>query len=250
MLVKLIGKTQGQGEFEGVSIDEMIVGQARVSTPKKDQELFDKPQGLIRFCALNLHWSIFDMADLTFEIHTSRAIGRQLLRHWTIKPQEFSQRYSNVVSFEPLDIRMKGSTNRQGSLSEVVAHVDVNNRTSYGDASISNAVIDALETSKESYDNLLAMGVANESARMILPEVTTTKLYMKGSVRSWITFLSARLTSHTQKEARDIAEAIKEIFIKECPMIAEAFYNFETHDPEMSVLDRIVLEKYKMYNKL
>jgi thymidylate synthase (FAD) len=213
-------------------------------------EKFDGPFGLIRYCALNSHWSIFDTVNLGFEIHTSRDIGRQLLRHSSINPQEFSQRYETVTEIEPIELRAAHKSNRQSSSEVFDPKVSM---TDYfagyipmTEVKASDMVKGFIESTQEFYDALLDAGVAKECARGILPGAATSKLFMNGTLRSWITFLNVRLHDTTQKEARLIAEAIAEVVRKECPIITKAFYNYEAEN-NIHFLERVVLEKYKVY---
>ena len=242
MKVTLISKTSGCNQLEGRTIDEIVLYNARISSPKSVLEKFDSPTGLLRHCALNQHWSIYDTCNLGFEIETSRDIGRQLIRHSSIHPQEFSQRYEKAVGIELIELRQQHDNNRQSS-------TDVFNPVlgGYRNFTANEIMNHALEQIEDLYNALLDAGVARECARGILPGATTSKLNMNGTIRSWITFLNARLHDTAQKEARDIANAIKDAFIEQCPIIAETFFNFETHG-NIHVLERIVLEKYGVYN--
>ena len=189
------------------SPEELIMFCARVSSNNQESG----KTGLIRYCIENKHWSIFEMADMTVEIETSRAISPQILRHKSFQFQEFSQRYAAVTEFEPMELRMQGST-KQGSDDLVPQHL----------MSLQDKVERSRRMSEEVYKELLQHGVSRESARGILPLCAQTKLYMKGSVRSWIHYLQVRCASNTQKEHRLIAEKIKEIFVEEFPLIADA----------------------------
>jgi thymidylate synthase (FAD) len=234
MKVQLIAKTVGLEEYAGKSIDEIIVGQARLSSGKIGEELFNKPEKLLRHCLMNGHWSVFAMANLSFEITTSRAMGRELLRHWSIRPQEFSQRYAAPSGSEPIELRAQAENNRQSSSTVI-------------DSPKLKAVVDStLENVFDCYQFLLENGVARETARLILPESTQTKLCMNGSIREWITMLNLRLHHTAQKECREIAHEIRDAVIRECPIIAAALFNFEGAE-EMHILDRMVLEKYGVY---
>lgn len=252
MKVELITKTAGVGKYEGRSIDEIVVGQARVSTTKENNELFDTDTGLLKYCTTEQHWSIFDNCSLGFEIETSRAIGRQFIRHYSMAFQEFSQRYSDVTSFQDVELRRKGITNRQGSSNYILGNINLkdikcNDSITEDEKVFLMNLSYLLERIEYSYQQGLKLGIANESIRFFLPETTSTKLNMTGNLRSWITFLNVRLDHHTQKEARLIAEQIKNIFIQECPIISKAFFNFETDHPSIKVLERLVLEKFGVY---
>lgn len=208
MKTKLISKTVGVGEFEGKTAEDMIVYCARVSSSREDK--FSKPEGLLNHCIKHGHWSIFEQANMTIEIETSKAIGIQLIRHRSFAFQEFSQRYAKVQGFEPIELRKQCEDNRQSS-TEVI-------RNYYADESI-NFFINSI---KGFYEALLNTGVARECARMILPMCTQTTLHMTGSVRSWIHFLQVRDDEHAQKEIQLIAKEIKEIFKTEFPIISKA----------------------------
>lgn len=213
MEVKLISKTVGVGEFEGKSIEDIIVYCARVSSSREDK--FDKPEGLLKYCINNNHWSIFETGSITIEINTSRAIAAQILRHKSFSFQELSQRYTAVNEFEPIELRQQAVQNRQSSTEEINPEILFNNEK----ASASYVIQKHLDESQKIYCDLIEAGVAKECARMVLPLSTKTKLYMTGSIRSWIHYLDVRCDQHTQKEHRDIALAIKEILKLECPII-------------------------------
>lgn len=248
MKVKLISRTSGVGDLEGRSIDDIILYNARISSPKDVEEKFKSPEGLLRHCALNQHWSIYDTCNLGFEIETSRDIGRQLIRHSSIHPQEFSQRYEKAIGIEDIELRAQCDNNRQSSSEVFDPEITSPYYPNFKEGSLEVIKYCFLQT-EMLYDKLLEAGVARECARGILPGATTSKLNMNGTIRSWITFLNARLHDTAQKEARDIAEAIKNAFIEQCPIIAKTFFNFETHG-NIHVLERIVLEKYGVYNKI
>lgn len=229
MRVRLIGKTTGLLEYEGKSIDEIITGIARVSSGRDTNDLFTDADKLLRHCIVNGHWSIFEMANLTFEIKTSRAIGREWLRHSSLKPQEFSQRYQVNSSFEPIELRKQSKSNRQSS-EDILTDFD-------------DLVSEHIIKSESLYIELLKNNVAKETARFILPETTSTTLIFNGSIRSWITTLNQRLHKTAQKEARLIAEAIRDILIQEVPVICKALNNFE-NAYEVHIMDWLVLNKY------
>lgn len=229
MQVRLIGKTTGLLEYEGKSIDEIITGIARVSSGRDTNDLFTDADKLLRHCIVNGHWSIFEMANLTFEIKTSRAIGREWLRHFSLKPQEFSQRYQVNSSFEPIELRKQSKSNRQSS-EDILTDFD-------------DLVNEHIIKSESLYIELLKNNVAKETARFILPETTSTTLIFNGSIRSWITTLNQRLHKTAQKEARLIAEAIRDILIQEVPVICKALNNFE-NAYEVHIMDWLVLNKY------
>ena len=233
MEISLISKTQGIGMFEDKSLDELIVGQARVSTSRELNELFDEPHKLLRHCILNQHWSIFELANLGFRVETSRAIGREILRHGKmVGLTEFSQRYSDDIDFEDIELRKQAVSNRQSSTDKV------------------KDILFGLEFSNgDVYKKWIKEGIAKETARMILPECTRTTIYLNFRIRELITFLNARLHKTAQKEIRDLANIIKDIFIQECPIISNSLFNFE-HAEEFHILEQVVLEKYKLRNTI
>ena len=229
MQVRLIGKTTGLLEYEGKSIDEIITGIARVSSGRDTNDLFTDADKLLRHCIVNGHWSIFEMANLTFEIKTSRAIGREWLRHKSLSVQEWSQRYQINSSFEQIELRKQSKSNRQSS-EDILTDFD-------------DLVNEHIIKSESLYIELLKNNVAKETARFILPETTSTTLIFNGSIRSWITTLNQRLHKTAQKEARLIAEAIRDILIQEVPVICKALNNFE-NAYEVHIMDWLVLNKY------
>lgn len=212
------------------NIETNIVEIARVSSTRKDKT--ENPEGLINYLIKNYHWSPFEHGFITFEIVTSKAIAIQLLRHRSFTFQEFSQRYSKVTNFEPFELRKQAETNRQSS-TEVIKF-DSEDTIKISDACYGagshlfpeEAIKGFLKYSQELYDGLLSLGVAKECARMVLPMCTETTLFMSGSVRSWIHFLSIRDDAHAQLEIQLIAKEIKKIFIQECPIISKAL-NYE-----------------------
>ena len=244
MKVRLLTKTEGAKgtEYEGKTIDEIIVGIARCSSSREANELFSEPHKLLRHCLNHSHWSVFGEANLGFEITTSRAIGRELLRHWSLAPQELSQRYKSISEFEPIELRMQSADNRQSS----TVVFDPSIQPVYGQINASREIIAHLDSTQELYQKLLDAGVARECARMILPETTETVLIFNGKIRDWITTLNQRLHKTAQKECRLVAEEIRDIFIEECPVISKMLYNFEDAY-ECHILERVLLEKYGVY---
>jgi thymidylate synthase (FAD) len=192
--------------------EDFIVYCARVSNPP-NQYNTETSERLINYCIKHQHWSIFEQAYCTFEIVTSRAIAAQILRHRSFTFQEFSQRYSAATELEDLYFRSQGKTNRQVGDKDfpISQHIDL------------AAQVDELQQkSLRVYNNLVDTGVARECARMILPLNTQTTLYMSGSVRSFIHYIELRSKQDTQREHRDIALWMKEIFVKTFPTIAKA----------------------------
>jgi thymidylate synthase (FAD) len=190
--------------------EENIVYIARVSSKREDK--ISKPEGLLNYLINNKHWSPFEHSHMSVEIETSKAIGIQLIRHRSFTFQEFSQRYQDVSllddMFEEIEFRKQCKDNRQSS-TEIYET---------GKAEAKMLLLDI----KRMYQGLLEDGVARETARMILPLCTKTKIHMTGSIRSWIHFLELRDDSHAQKEIQLIAQEIKRIFVKEFPIISKA----------------------------
>ena len=195
--------------------EQLIVYTARVSNPA-NQDNVDTGAKLLKYCIEHGHWSIFETASMTVEISTSRAIAAQLLRHRSFTFQEFSQRYTSV-QFLGLptvpDARMQDPKNRQSSLAS--EDLDLNDWW----VAEAGRVMDEAQVL---YEQALNRGVAKEVARFVLPLATLTKLYMTGSVRSWIHYLKARLDPATQLEHRQVAVDIAEIFREEFPVVSEA----------------------------
>lgn len=239
MITRLITKTTGipGTEYEGKTLDEIVVGIARLSSSREINELFSEPEKLLQYCILNQHWSIFEMANLTFEVITSRAMGREFIRHKSLFPQEISQRYQLTTEHEPIEIRFQSKDNRQSSTNVII------------DKELNNIARDSITSSFNSYNSLIKNNVARETARLVLPEITTTKMYFNGVIRSWISFFNQRLHKTSQKEIRLVAESIRNSFIEECPIISKALFNFD-NAYNIHIMERIVLEKYKVYDQI
>lgn len=192
-----------------VTAEQLMVYAARVSNPSNQLNTETGPR-LLRYCIRHGHWSVFETSSMTVEITTSRAIAAQLLRHRSFTFQEFSQRYAESVDAQHVELRLQDKTNRQAS-GEVLNDFGA-------DALVAGVVAEAFYA----YNTLLSKGISRETARMVLPLCTTTTLYMTGNVRSWIHYLEQRTSAGTQKEHREIAEAIKVLFDEQFPAIAEA----------------------------
>jgi len=212
MITTLVARTEGVGKYANLSSEEIVSAIARHGIIKEDNGK------LVKHLMDNKHWSPLDMINFTFEIETSRSIGRQLLRHWSIKPQEHSQRYSSKVSFEPIELRMQHESNRQSSTDIFNPTIDspVDSRLR---VLSSVAIDDCLKHIETLYFAMLEAGVAKECARDILPGCTRTTLTMNGSLRSWLAFLNVRMDEHTQKEAKMIATCIGEALEEEMPKV-------------------------------
>lgn len=183
---------------------------ARVSNPKNQDSENTK---LLDYCIKNNHWSVFEMGNMIVEIKTSRAIAQQILRHRSFCFQEFSQRYAEAQGFEEYDARRQDTKNRQNSID------DMSEEDKQWFYEAQNEVTDLANSL---YHQALDKGIAKEQARFLLPLSTTTKLYMNGTVRSWLHYLDLRCGNGTQLEHKQIADKIKEIFIEQFPNIAKA----------------------------
>ena len=210
--------------------EDHIVEVARISSSRKNKK--DKPEGLLRYLVQHQHWSPFEHGHATFEIETSKAIGIQLIRHRSFSFQEFSQRYQDVNRlgdiFEPIELRAQCEDNRQSS-TEVINPIIQGINPYIESCTAGGAINSFLSKAHDLYNQLLKAGVAREQARMILPLATTTKIHMTGSIRSWIHFLELRDDDHAQKEIQLVAKEIKNIFIKEFPIISNAL-KYESTD--------------------
>ena len=188
---------------------------ARVSNPNNQNN--ENYAGLLRYCIKHQHWSIFEQAFMTLEINTTRGLAAQILRHRSFTFQEFSQRYADTNLLEtniPLpELRRQDTKNRQNSIDDVP---EAQTKMLLG--RIQNYFNEGLDL----YNELLREGIAKECARFVLPLATPTRIYMSGSVRSWVHYIDLRSGHGTQKEHMDIANACKTIFIEQFPTVSEA----------------------------
>ncbi|RXK80706.1 FAD-dependent thymidylate synthase [Chlorobaculum sp. 24CR] len=212
MQVRLISVTNPLIETDNRTLtpEGLMAYCARVSSPHQETPDYEK---LLAYCIRKKHWSVFEMVDMTVEITTSRAISPQILRHRSFCFQEFSQRYAKAQATEKYEPRRQDTTNRQNSLDDL----DQATVTWFDEAQDKIARL-----AFESYEEALEKGIAKECARVLLPLATQTRLYMKGSVRSWIHYLEVRTDPATQKEHRDIAEAVQAIFVEQFPVTSAA----------------------------
>ena len=193
--------------------EQLIVYIARVSNPD-NQDNVETGAKLLRYCLDHGHVSVFESASMTVEIETTRAIAAQLLRHRSFTFQEFSLRYAKAHGRPTVpSVRMQDPKNRQSSLPCEYPELD--------DWWVAEAgrVMDDVQNL---YETALDRGIAKEVARMVLPLATPTRLYMTGSVRSWIHYLKARLHPATQQEHRNIAIEVADVFADEFPVVSEA----------------------------
>lgn len=211
MKVELVAKTTGVGKYETLTNEEIMSAIARHGVIKEDNGR------LVKYLMDNKHWSPLEMIDFTFEIQTSRAIGRQILRHRSLSFQEHSQRYSDRLIFEPVELRKEHPTNRQSSTEVFNPFViDPDNKSNVQ----ADILIEKLFKDIEAvYYTLIENGVAKECARMVLPEAFSTTMNAKGNLRSWLSFLNVRMDNHAQKEITEIATLIGEALEKELPNV-------------------------------
>lgn len=210
--VKLVSVTAGAGELINKSAQELIAYTARVSNPANQMNTETAPK-LLAYLIKNKHWSPLEMSHFTVEIVTSRAIAQQILRHRSFSFQEFSQRYAAATDFVTYEARRQDNKNRQNSID------DMSQETKDWFQVAQTLVQDK---SQELYNRALELGIAKEQARFLLPLSTETKLYMCGSVRSWVHYLMLRCGNGTQLEHKQIADSIKAIFTEQFPDVAKA----------------------------
>ena len=189
---------------------------ARVSNPNNQNN--ESIAGLLKYCIKHQHWSIFEQAFMTLEIETTRGLAAQILRHRSFTYQEFSQRYAESTALGDIELpelRRQDDKNRQNSIDDLDPKVvDKLNRQ-----------MNTLFTSAYSlYNQMLEEGGAKECARFVLPLATPTRLYMSGTVRSWLHYIELRTGHGTQKEHMEIASECKSIFSEQFPTIASAMW--------------------------
>jgi thymidylate synthase (FAD) len=196
--------------------EELISYMARVSNPSNQTNTETSPR-LIRYLIEHQHWSPFEMVNMCVEIETTRSIAAQILRHRSFSFQEFSQRYAEVpIPAELPELRRQDTKNRQNSIDDLddVLKQNFNFRIGvlYGDG-------------YRLYKDMVAAGVAKECAREVLPLATPTRLYMNGSIRSWLHYCDLRTSNGTQKEHAQIAASVQDILYEHLPNVCEAMWN-------------------------
>ena len=195
--------------------EKMMGYVARVSNPNNQDN--PKVAGLLKYCIKHNHWSVFEQAHMTLEIETSRGIAAQVLRHRSFTFQEFSQRYADssmLADIIPLpNLRRQDTKNRQNSTDDL----DAFHKQEF-EIAIERHFVSAMDL----YQTMLDHGVAKECARFVLPLAVPTKIYMTGSVRSWIHYIELRSAHGTQKEHMLIAEDSRRVFCEQFPICAEA----------------------------
>ena len=194
---------------------EALIGKiARVSNPANE----DNPnvEGLLKYLIKHRHWSPFEMASMCVEINTTRAISPQILRHRSFSFQEFSQRYAEVTSYDVPQIRRQDLKNRQNSIDDLAEETV----EFYQDR-----MEEHFRKGMELYESMLHSGVAKECARNVLPSSAETRLYMSGTIRSWLHYVDLRADNGTQAEHMKIARSIGDILADEVPTIARAMWD-------------------------
>ena len=195
--------------------EKMMAYCARVSNPaNQDNENYAK---LLKYCIEHQHWSIFEQAFMTVQIETTRGLAAQILRHRSFTFQEFSQRYAdaNLLAEDiPLfELRRQDTKNRQNSIDDISQETIIKWNTK---------IREHFAKAKALYDGMISDGIAKECARFVLPLATPTRLYMSGSVRSFIHWIELRSGHGTQKEHMTIANEAKSIFVEQFPVTSEA----------------------------
>jgi len=214
MKVELISYSQPESYF-AENMTELVAFCARVSNPS-NQSNKDTSEKLIRYLIKNQHWSPLEMVSMCLEIETTRDIARQILRHRSFSFQEFSQRYADPtqeLDFVTREARLQDTKNRQNSIE--TEDTELQNRWEL----IQQRVINE---AKFAYEWAIANGIAKEQARAVLPEgLTISRLYMNGTVRSWIHYIQLRSANGTQKEHKEIALACAKVIATVFPMATE-----------------------------
>ena len=218
MKVKLISYSELSSEVinefqDSPDLQDLVAYCARVSNPS-NQSNSETTDRLLRYLIKNQHWSPFEMVNVCLEITTTRDIARQILRHRSFSFQEFSQRYADPVkelNFVFREARLQDTKNRQNSIKTDDTMLQ---------ARWDNIQADVIQAAKDAYTWAIENGIAKEQARAVLPEgLTESRLYMNGTVRSWIHYISLRKENGTQKEHADIALACAEVISKVFPLI-------------------------------
>ena len=221
MNVELITKTIGVGKYKELTNEEIISAIARHGIIKEDNGK------LIKYLMDNSHWSPLQHISFGFKIETRRSISAQIFRHRSLNGQEWSLRYAEPLGFEEIELRQEHPTNRQSS-TEVFNpllkeyEIDLSGGRYDGetfDYLASEAIKEFLDDAEYLYERLIAVGVARECARDILPLCTKTTIHITGTLRDLLGFLNVRCDEHAQKEIRDIATRIGEELEKELPNV-------------------------------
>jgi len=196
--------------------EELISYMARVSNPSNQSNTQTSPR-LIRYLIKHKHWSPFEMVNMCVEIETTRSIAAQILRHRSFSFQEFSQRYaeaSQLGSAVVPELRLQDTKNRQNSIEVEEEDLFLKQRIDY-----------LYKHAQQVYEALLDAGVAKECARDVLPLSTPTRLYMNGTLRSWLHYCDLRCANGTQKEHKQIADGVKQLIATEFPQVYAAMWS-------------------------
>lgn len=197
------------------NVEQTMAYCARVSNPNNQDS--DNYAKLLKYCIDHEHWSIFEQGFMTIEINTTRGIAAQILRHRSFTFQEFSQRYADTTLLAediPLfELRRQDNKNRQNSIDDIGDEIKVKWNTK---------IREHFAKAKSIYDGMITDGIAKECARFVLPLATPTRLYMSGTIRSFIHWINLRSSHGTQKEHMIIADDARSIFIEQLPVVAEA----------------------------
>ena len=201
--------------------EPLIVEMARVSAPANAKNTTTSPR-LLSYLIKHKHWSPFEMASMCLEIHTTRGISPQILRHRSFSFQEFSQRYANTNAIGNAvvpHLRSQDTKNRQNSNDDLVEKIGKSKLAEYYRRTSS-----LYEDAEHLYQEMLSDGIAKESARFILPLASPTKLFMSGTLRSWMHYIDLRTANGTQQEHKEIADACKVIFTKQFHIISQSMW--------------------------
>ena len=214
MNVKLISFSQAPEGWDGYDCQELIAYCARVSNPSNQMNK-ETSEKLIKYLIKHKHWSPLEMVNVCLEINTTRDIAHQIVRHRSFSFQEFSQRYANPQDMEEaftyIEPRLQDTKNRQNS-------IEVQNTQLEMDWGRHQKKV--LETAKEAYDWAIQAGIAKEQARVVLPEgLTKTRLYMNGTLRSWVHYIELRGENGTQKEHMEIAHECAKVISEVFPLV-------------------------------
>jgi thymidylate synthase (FAD) len=212
MKVEMISYSQPDARF-AENMTELIAFCARVSNPS-NQTNTDTSEKLLRYLIKNKHWSPFEMTSICLEIETTRDIARQILRHRSFSFQEFSQRYAIAdLGFNLREARMQDTTNRQNSTETDNVGLSLNWETQQDYV---------LHAATKAYRWAIDNGIAKEQARAVLPEgITVSRMYMNGTLRSWLHYIELRSANGTQKEHREVAVECAKVISKVFPMVME-----------------------------
>lgn len=196
-------------------VEKLMAYCAKVSNPNgQDNDNYAK---LLKYCIAHEHWSIFEQGFMTIEINTTRGIAAQILRHRSFTFQEFSQRYADTTLLAediPLfELRRQDNKNRQNSIDDISDETKVKWNVK---------IREHFAKAKAIYDGMINDGIAKECARFVLPLAVPTRLYMSGTIRSWIHYINLRSSHGTQKEHMDIANSVKDIFIQQLPVVSKS----------------------------